>query len=169
MKKLTAKQEAFCREYVIDNNATQAAIRAGYSAKTAQPASSRMLSNVMVIALVTTLQGELAKKCEVTVEGITNELKSLAFSNMSNYVDFGPVGVTLKEMSEMTPEQTAAIQEVSHNFNAEGGGQVKFKLADKRAALVDLGKHLGMFGKDGDPLGDRPVFVGININLGGNK
>lgn len=160
---------AFVREYPIDNNGAQAAIRAGYSAKTARIIASRLLTKVHIQDLITKSRSEVAKKCAVTVEGITNELKSLAFSNMRNYVDFGPVGVTLKEMSDMTDEQTAAISEVSHNFNEEGAGSVKFKLYDKRAALVDLGKHLGMFGKDGEPPGEKLQFIGIKIILGGEK
>ncbi|ELI8129933.1 terminase small subunit [Yersinia enterocolitica] len=58
MKQLTPKQELFCREYLKDLNATQAAIRAGYSEKTAQVQSSRLLSNVMVQQRVSELAAE---------------------------------------------------------------------------------------------------------------
>ncbi|HHH0281309.1 TPA: terminase small subunit [Yersinia enterocolitica] len=58
MKQLTPKQGLFCREYLKDLNATQAAIRAGYSEKTAQVQSSRLLSNVMVQQRVSELAAE---------------------------------------------------------------------------------------------------------------
>lgn len=68
MKPLTPKQERFCLEYVIDNNATQACIRAGYSKKTAHSSGPRLLDNVGVKARIAELQAETAKKLEITRE-----------------------------------------------------------------------------------------------------
>jgi phage terminase small subunit len=70
MQKLSAKQEQFCREYLVDLNATQAAIRAGYSAKTAQEQASRLLSNVMVAARIAELKRERADKVAVTAADV---------------------------------------------------------------------------------------------------
>lgn len=70
MQKLSAKQEQFCREYLVDLNATQAAIRAGYSAKTAQEQASRLLSNVMVAARLAELKRERAEKVAVTAADV---------------------------------------------------------------------------------------------------
>jgi len=78
------KQEAFVREYALDMNATQAAIRAGYSEKTAQEQGSRLLSNVMVAKAIEATQEAHAERCNVTVDGLTEELEAariLAYNN----------------------------------------------------------------------------------------
>lgn len=74
MQKLSAKQEQFCREYLVDLNATQAAIRAGYSAKTAQEQASRLLSNVMVAARVAELKAQRADKVARTAQDVLNDI-----------------------------------------------------------------------------------------------
>lgn len=86
MTKLTAKQERFCREYIIDLNATQAAIRAGYSEKTAAEQGVRLLRNVKVKEKIQYLQRKLTKRVEITQENIVNELASIGFAEPSKYV-----------------------------------------------------------------------------------
>lgn len=75
--KLNAKQERFCLEYVIDSNATQAAIRAGYSEKTARATGSRLLTNVNIQARVSELQAETAKELKIDREWAINEYLEL--------------------------------------------------------------------------------------------
>lgn len=141
---LTPKQERFVAEYLVDLNATQAAIRAGYSAKTAQEQGSRLLSNVMVAAAIKAKQVELAAKHDVTVERIIAELARIGFSDMRKLMTWGPDGVKLKSSDELSDDEALAIAEVSETTTKDGGS-LKLKVHDKRAALVDLGKHLGMF------------------------
>lgn len=74
MQKLSAKQEQFCREYLLDLNATQAAIRAGYSPKTAQEQASRLLSNVIVVERVAVLKQERANKVARTAQDVLNDI-----------------------------------------------------------------------------------------------
>ena len=71
---MTAKQERFCQEYLVDLNATQAAMRAGYSAKTANEQGSRLLANVSVKAHIAELQQAAAKRNEVTVDTVVTML-----------------------------------------------------------------------------------------------
>lgn len=75
---LTPKQAAFVREYLVDRNATQAAIRAGYSAHTAQEQGSRLLSNVMVAAEVANRETKAAVKAEITEAEVIKGLKDIA-------------------------------------------------------------------------------------------
>jgi phage terminase small subunit len=77
MSKLTKKQEAFCREYVIDFNGTQAASRAGYSEKTAKEQGARLLSNVNVLAYIKELTERQSEELEITVEELTNFFRSI--------------------------------------------------------------------------------------------
>lgn len=74
MANLTPKQQRFVEEYLIDLNATQSAIRAGYSEKTAQEQSSRLLSNVMVQEAVQKAKNKLSERTELTVDMVVNGL-----------------------------------------------------------------------------------------------
>jgi len=152
VKGLTAKQQRFVDEYLIDLNATQAAIRAGYSEKTAQEIGSENLSKPMVAAAIAERQKALADKARVTAEKIVAELAKLGFSNMQDYVGVTPDGSPFVDLSAVDRDKWAAVGEITvDHINKREGEEtkaverVKFKLADKRAALVDLGKHLGMF------------------------
>ena len=71
MSKLTKKQEAFCREYVVDFNGTQAAIRAGYSKKTAKVSASENLTKPNIQDFINELQGKQAKRLEITADELT--------------------------------------------------------------------------------------------------
>jgi hypothetical protein len=84
MAKLTSKQEAFVCEYAIDKNATQAAIHAGYSAKTAYSIGQRLLNNVEIEAAINEAQEAHAERCNVTIDSLTDELdvaRTLAYTN----------------------------------------------------------------------------------------
>ena len=81
---LTPKQERFVSEYLIDLNATQAAIRAGYSEKTAQEQSSRLLSNVMVQQAVSDAQNRVAEKAEWSAADRLRMLAGIAEANIKD-------------------------------------------------------------------------------------
>ena len=154
-KTLNPRQQRFVQEYLIDLNATQAAIRAGYSARTANEQGARLLAKVSVAAAVQAEMDKRAKRTEITADRVLKELALLGFANAEEYFIWGPDGVTIKDSAELTPEQTAAVAEVSQTVT-EQGGTIRVKLYDKRASLELIGRHLGMF-KDvvehkGDPL-----------------
>jgi len=73
---LTPKQEAFVREYLIDLNATQAAIRAGYSAKTAYSVGHENLSKPEIADFIATAQSEHAEKCDISALWVLNEARA---------------------------------------------------------------------------------------------
>ena len=81
---LTNKQIRFCQEYIIDLNATQAAIRAGYSKSTARTIACENLTKPNIQQKLAELQAKVAKRNEVTVDMIINELKELGFSNIAD-------------------------------------------------------------------------------------
>lgn len=149
---LTPQQLQFVAEYLIDLNATQAAIRAGYSAKTANQQGSRLLAHAKVSAAIVEAKAARAERNEITADRVIQELAKLGFSNMMDYMRVGPEGDPVLDFSAITREQAAALTEVTVEDFTDGRGEdsrdvrrVKFKLADKRSALVDLGKHIGMF------------------------
>jgi phage terminase small subunit len=149
---LTPKQAAFVEEYLVDLNGTQAAIRAGYSAKTANVTSSKLLAKANVAEAVARATMKRSARTEITADRVLTELAKLAFSNMADYVRIQDDGTAYVDLSDLTPEQTAAIQEIVTDEYTEGRGEdaaavkkIKFKLADKRGALELLGKHLALF------------------------
>lgn len=87
MKKLNPKQTRFVQEYLIDLNATQAAIRAGYSKKTARSIGQRLLTNVDIAAAISEAQKTIAERVGITLERWLNELSLIFFADMQNYVD----------------------------------------------------------------------------------
>jgi phage terminase small subunit len=137
---LTPKQARFVAEYVKDLNATQAAIRAGYSKATAYSIGHENLNKPEIAAALAAYQARIAEKLEVTAERIIGELAKLGFSNMRDYLsEDGKLEMPLDDRDKM-----AAVGEYIVETTPLGV-KTRFKLADKRAPLVDLGKHLGMF------------------------
>ena len=130
--KLTPKQMRFVDEWLIDFNGKQAAIRAGYSAKTAEVTAAKLLRNVKVQAEISRRQKDLQKRTEVSQDRVVKELARIAF------VDASVVCVT--DFDKLTDDQRAAIQGIKPtNFGWE------IKLCDKIKALELLGRHIGMF------------------------
>ena len=166
MANLRAKQQRFVEEYLIDLNATQAAIRAGYSQKTAYQLGYQLLQKTSVQNAISMAQKTRSNKTNINQNRVLNELAKLGFSNMLDYMTITEKGDLIADFSKLTRDQAAAINEVTIETYTEGRGEeaeevkrVRFKLADKRAALVDIGRHLGMFierkeitGKDGGPI-----------------
>lgn len=151
LKKSGARWQMFAREYVIDLNGTRAAIAAGYSEKTARAAASRLLTKHNVQGLVEKLTTERAKRLEITADRVLSELAKMAFANMHDYVSVQD-GDAYVDLSKLTRDQAAAIQEITVEEYTEGRGEEKrdikrtrFKLADKRGSLELLGKHLKLF------------------------
>jgi len=142
--KLTRREKAFCKEYVVDFNGTQAAMRAGYSKRTARGQASQMMNKPRIQEELNRVINKMAERNEITQDMVLKELIRLGYSDVSNYVEWGGSSYKLKESAQLTKEQTAAISEVSVHKSRDGGS-IRFKLHDKKGALELLGKHLGMF------------------------
>ena len=153
MSKLTQKQEQFCREYLIDLNATQAAIRAGYSKKTAKSAANRMLTNVYFVHVqeyLSEIQKERVKRTEITADMVIKELALIAFQDSANLVDEND---TLQSIHGMGSDVSRTIAEVTvrterGKYGEDNAEITKVKTYDKKGALDSLGKHFGIFEKD---------------------
>lgn len=147
---LTPQQERFVSEYLIDLNATQAATRAGYSAKTAYSQGQRLLKDVEVAKAIETGQAALAKRNEVTQDDVLNELRKMAFSDIRKV--YGPDGKLLP-IPELSDDMAGAITAVDAEVERTGTGSHelgevrKYRVADKLGPLKLYGQHLGLFGK----------------------
>jgi len=149
---LTPKKKRFSEEYIIDLNGTQAAIRAGYSKKTANEQASRLLANVNIQEYVKELSQKRQERTQITADMVIKELALLAFSDTGNLFtkDGG-----LTHISSMPESVTRTISEVTSRFERPRGNDdgevaeiVKIKCYDKKGALDSLGKHFGIFEKD---------------------
>ncbi len=147
---MTPKQERFVQEYLIDLNATQAATRAGYSARTANEQGARLLANVSVRLRLQAAMKERAERTHITQDRVLQELARLAFSDLRKaFKDDG----SLKLPKEWDDDTAAAMAGVDTTTTSVGGGDEeaplslttkKVKVFDKSAALTLAMRHLGL-------------------------
>lgn len=157
MAKLTAKQQRFVEEYLIDLNATQAAIRAGYSARTAAVIGEENLRKPDIKKKLNAAMAARSERTNITADRVVSELAKIGFSDIRKVALWGTHGIktTDKEgnetveinhglkiidASEIDDNTAAAISEVK-----EYKGAITIKMADKLGALNSIARHLGMF------------------------
>lgn len=158
--RLTPRQQKFVDEYLIDLNATQAAIRAGYSSKTAYSIGVDNLRKPEIQAALQRKQKKLQSKLEITQEKILRELACIAFANGADYARVVVSGdveeVQFVPTEDLPPEKKAAIAGIKAGVRG-----IEVKLHDKVKALELLGKYLGTF--DGANAESEDPQININI------
>jgi phage terminase small subunit len=167
---LNEKQARFCEEYIVDLNATQAAIRAGYSEKTAYSQGQRLLKDVEAQARVAELIAARSKRTEITADRVLQELASIGFANKRDVVRWGIKEVAFgfddegKRVSADRIGEATVVQYIPAPFvepiNADelsedvvravkkvalGQNGFTIEMHDKVGALTKLGDHLGMW------------------------
>lgn len=140
---LPAKQWAFSLEYIIDLCAKDAAIRAGYSKKTAEQIGWQLLQKLDVQQAIEHLLEQRAKRCGVHADRVVWELAAVAFSDIGDVLTFSAGGIKLKASTALTEKQRRAVSEVSETVSMTGGS-MKVKMHSKLEALKTLAQHLGM-------------------------
>ncbi len=160
--KLTPKQEKFCREYMIDKNRTQAAIRAGYSKKTANEQGSRLLANVKIQTRVAGLEQEYAKKTGIKIEDILIELKNFAFSDITETLLLSPEQV--KELPEDVRRLITKYKHTTKTYINDNGPDTKEDIielwfVDKMKAFDMLNRHLGFYEEDNNQKAPEVVTI----------
>ena len=151
------KHEIFAQEVAKGKTRENAYLEAypNCSPTSANKNASRLMANDGILRRIEEIQSQAAQECGVTVQRIVEELAKIGFSNISDYIDGSNGNISFVDLDDLTREQAAAISEITIDTLkrqdkrtgdvSEETLRVKFKLHDKRAALVDLGKHLGMF------------------------
>lgn len=141
---MTPKQKIFCEEYLIDLNATQAAIRAGYSPKTAYSIGNELLNKPELRTHIDKAIAARSARTGVNADRVIRELARVAFVNPTEIVD--PDTARVRETA--TDDDKAAISavkvKVSQGENSDSVER-EVRFADKLKALELLGKHIGMF------------------------
>lgn len=144
---LTNKQQRFVAEYLVDLNATQAAMRAGYSKKTANEQGARLLANASVAACVAEKTQQQLEKTELTAQMVKNRLRLLGFQDIRKLFDAAGNLKPLHQLDDDAAAMVAGVEIVKKNI-AAGDGQVdtvhKVKVVDPVKPLEMLAKHFGI-------------------------
>lgn len=157
MAALTPRQERFVEEYLRDLNATQAAIRSGYSARSAAEIGRQLLEKTGVAEAVARAKAERSARLGLTQDRVLEELAAVAFARLGDYAEWGPDRFVLRDsesggddggridsrvVQEIKVKETVLSQDDEETVLKREYG---IKLHDKLAALKLLGQHIGMF------------------------
>lgn len=156
--KLTEKQQRFVDEYLIDLNATQAAIRAGYSVKTADAIGCENLTKPNIQQAIAEHMAERSRRTGVNQDRVVLELARIAFVNIDDVVDTE----TGKILPNASRDDLACIEGIKYKeSDNQFGGSVEreVKIASKMKALELLGKHLGMWNDKLDVNVTAPIVI----------
>ncbi|NCH76690.1 terminase small subunit [Cronobacter sakazakii] len=166
---LTDKQEMFCREYLIDLNATQAAIRAGYSEKTSNEQGARLLANVSVQNRISELKAERNDRIDIDASYV---LKRLIEIDQMDVLDIMTDDMSLKAVSEWPASWRRYLSgfDLAEMFEGRGddremvGLLKKIKWPDKVKNLELLGKHVTVQAFKENVKTEHGGAIGINLN-----
>lgn len=158
--RLSLKVRQFCAEYIVDLNATQAAIRAGYSAKTARQQAADLLTKPDIQTEVQRLMDARGQKVEVDALRVLQELKAMAF------YDPGAIGMAKVKKPEDIAKLPEELRRAIIGWSWDRNGRFTLKLSPKTQQLELIGRHLKMFtdklehtGKDGAPITSSVVSL----------
>ncbi len=148
-KKLIPKQLQFCKEYIIDLNATQAAIRAGYSKKTARQKAHNLFTIVYIHDEIERLVEARSKRTEITADRVLQELAAISFIDFKDMFDENGNMLEIHKMPENIRRSIGGIT-VTSTANGKGIDKVfwetkNIKIIDKKGTLELIGRHLAMF------------------------
>lgn len=166
---LTDKQKRFVEEYLVDLNATQAAIRAGYSEKTAQEQGYQLLQKTSVSDAIAAAKAERSERTQITADRVLQELARIGFSDLRNVLTPGGHLIDPQEWDDDTAAAISSLEVVKTNRSDADKTEEdrpieythKIKTWDKVSALEKMGKHLGMFVDRHHLSGDLDITVEI--------
>lgn len=143
-KPLTNRQKLFVQEYLIDCNAYQAALRAGYSKTTAARNAYTFFANPLIKAAIHEAMTQRCQRTGITQDRVLQELAAIAFSDLRDVAEWSEETLTLKPSSLLTTQQASLICEISTTATTNTS-KTKIKRHDKMKALELIMRHMGMF------------------------
>lgn len=171
MAKLSPRHARFVEEYLVDLNATQAVLRAGYSRTGASVTGVRLLANPKIAAAIAHAMAERSRRTQVTQDRVVEELARLAFADVRDAATWTDETMSLRPSADLDDVTSAAIREVRvtrtiTRIKRKGGDEdeierveQRLQMHDKKGALDSLARHLGMF-----PTTSGPAVVVNNDN-----
>ncbi|WP_142783366.1 terminase small subunit [Changchengzhania lutea] len=158
--KLTPKKKRFCQEYVKDLNGKQAAIRSGYSIKTAENQASRLLRSVKVKEYIKKLQKDIRERNKMNVDDCVQMLSLMSKFDVADI--FNDDG-TMKLLKDIPKDTRLVIEGLDIDEIKDGpvtvGYTKKLKLSSRRANIIELMKHLGGYEKDNNQKESNNVVI----------
>src|SRR6516225_616051 len=140
---MNPRQQRFVEEYLVDLNGYRAAARAGYAEKGARNIASRLLRKPEIMAAVEKAKEERRERLRITADRVLAELARIAFADIGRLVVSDAQGLSLKNTSDLSPDDLAAVAAIE--VSADGKGRVR--LHSKLRALDAIARHLGLFEK----------------------
>jgi phage terminase small subunit len=148
-EKLTGKQKLFVEEYLVDLNASRAAVRAGYQGKWAGNCGRRNLAKPHVRAAIDEAQAPRLAEIDLDARRVLAELARIAQANVLDYMRFDAEGESVVDFRRLDRERASVLSEVVvEEFKPAKGAtrrKLRFRLHDKLAALDKLAKHYGLY------------------------
>lgn len=164
---LTNKQKMFVKEYLCDLNATQSAIRAGYSAKTASWIGPQLLGKTHVAEAIQADMNRRSAKIEISGEKVLQELAKLSFSDVRALFDRDGRLLPVHMLPDSIAASVSSVEVVTSRVPGTDPVEVeytsKIRFWDKRASLELLGKHLVLFTDKGKDDEDTPPPTRVEI------
>ena len=159
---LSDQYKLFCENYIINFNGTEAAIKAGFSEKTARSQASRLLTRVDIQQYISELTEKRSERVKVTADDVINELAKLAFLNVDDlYCDITGELLPVSEMNDKAKAAISSIETKSIRVGKDSYKKVNVaKTYSKEKALELLGKHLGIYEMD-----NKQKNQNITVNL----
>jgi phage terminase small subunit len=145
---MTPKQQVFVDEYLVALNATEAAMRAGYSCKSAHVTDCNLMKEPHIARAIREAMDARARRTGIDADRIVLELARVAFSDLGRIADWGPDGVTLKPSNILAEADRTAIAEVSASAGKKGSGRIHIRLQNKQRALDSLARHFALYGRN---------------------
>lgn len=171
---LREKHKRFCQEYIKDHNGYQAAIRAGYSPRSATSTASEILTYPKIQAYLASLHAKAEKKAVMSAAEVLEELSLIGRTEVADFVEVKKGGVVaVRALNALPPGASRCIRKLRQKVttkldsDAQDGSRLQevtteFELWNKEGALDLLGRHHKLWdGKGGDA--DRPAVVNINF------
>lgn len=149
---LTAREEKYCQEYVLKLDKTKAAIAAGYSKRSAKEIGYENFTKPHIKQRIEEIRQEIKEKLGIDEHSVLTEMASLSYWNIQDFMDEGN---NVKDLSQLDRDMLKPVTgiKVKRTIITVGDKTVEstiidLKMADKRASLQDLGRHLGVYEKD---------------------
>lgn len=150
MSRLTPKQQAFCQQYLVDLNGKKAAVRAGYSARTAEFQASKLLSLVKVQQFLQQLQAEARKRTDITKDEILAELANILRAKITDYLNFDGKKIQFKDFADLPESQIKAVEGIRQTRHG-----IELKLHGKAWTVEKICRILGF---------ESPQTLDINLD-----
>lgn len=164
---LAEQQEMFCQEYLIDLNGRQAAIRAGYSAKTAAQQAARLLTNVKVISRIEELKKTRLERININADVVIQHLAAIATTHMGHVAAWDGERLVPFSSEDLTYAQMVAVRKVKMTkviVDDVETSHTEVELRDNMRALQLLGQHFNVFNQKHNGLPKRAVLFNFGTN-----